>query len=53
MWISALTHGVIALQALLLLLGCILQIALVFTSTLDWVTFYGVWEAPLIAGVIW
>jgi len=40
---------IIALQALLLLLGGILQIALVFTtrSTLDWATFYGVREATL------
>ena len=40
---------IIALQALLLLLGGILQIALVFTTkfTLDWATFYGVREATL------
>jgi len=38
---------IIALPALLLLLGGIMQIALVFTakSTLDWATFYGVREA--------
>ena len=40
---------IIALPALLLLLGGILQIALVFTtqSTLDWAAFYGVREATL------
>ena len=40
---------IIALPALLLLLGGIIQIALVFTtrSTLDWATFYGVREATL------